>query len=334
MEHWGNLKLPDGTVLKNWHCVVVGRTHVVRFKKNHRIINPFTFSTLIQDPETCRGISPLYCVLSLARMQEDLMNRTCDMQALSENPPLLAPRGFFTQEEIELYPGKIIEFGDNLNPAEIKPMQFVSNIFLNDISYLSDLMAEISGIFPNMAGADENKAKTATEISTKAQGQLTRLAMIVDNINQNVIVPIVKNVAKLCADFKTGEEKILINNGNKKEIITIDDKIRQAEYRYTYSDRTASVERVNKADKVVGASERFAKFIPLNGTEIFTWYMEQNDVENPERFIQQGATMPQEVTDMLMQNPEIQQLCAAVEQAKQNGEPLPIQQQQEIQMQG
>lgn len=337
LEHWGDLKLPDGTVLKNWHCVVVGRTHVVRFCKNKRIINPFTYGAYIIDPETGRAISPLYCVLSLANMQEELMNRTCDMQALTENPPLFAPRGFFTEEEIELYPGKIIEFGDSLNPAEIKPMQFASNIYLNDISVLSDLMAEVSGIFPNMAGADENKAKTATEISTKAQGQLTRLSMLIDTINQDFIIPVVKNVAKLCADFKSGEETILINNGNKKEVITIDDNIRQSEYRYTYSDRTASVERVNKADKVVGAAERFAQFVPLNGTEIYTWYMEQNDVENPERFIQQGTKMPQEVTDMLMQNPQVQQLCAAVEQAKQNGEPLPLPQQeapQELPIQG
>lgn len=320
LEHWGNLTLKDGTTLKNWHVVVVGRKHIVRFQKNNRIINPFTYGAFVTDPETGRGISPLYCILSLAHMQEELMNRTCDMQALAENPPIYAPKGFFNDEEIKLYPGKIIEFGDDLNPSEIKQMEFSVSIFLNDITFLSDLMAEISGIFPNMAGADEAKAKTATEISTKVQGQLTRLSMYIDTINQDVVVADVKKVAKLCADFKSGEEKIFINKGSEKETIVINDQIRQAEYRYTYSDRTATTERSNKADMVAQAVERFAKYVPLNAPEIFTWYMEQKDVENPERFLQMQETIPAEVQQMLLQNPDIKNLCDAYVTQKQQME--------------
>ena len=318
LEHWGNLTLKDGTVLKNWHVVVVARKHVVRFEKNNRLINPFTFGAWITDPETGRGISPLYCVLSLANLQEDLMNRTCDMQTLQENPPIYAPKGFFDDEEVQLYPGKIIEFGDNLSPSEIKAMEFSVSVFLNDITFLSDMMAEVSGIFPNMAGADEAKAKTATEISTKAQGQLTRLSMLIDTINQDLIVEDVKKVAKLCADFKSGDEDIFVDNGNNKETITITDGIRQAEYRYTYSDRTATTERSNKADLVAEAAERFANFVPLNAQELFTWYMEQKDIENPERFLQQQDTIPIELQQMLMQNPQIKQMVEMFEQQKQN----------------
>ncbi len=318
LEHWGNLTLKDGTVLKNWHVVVVARKHVVRFEKNNRIINPFTFGAWITDPETGRGISPLYCVLSLANLQEDLMNRTCDMQTLQENPPIYAPKGFFDDEEVQLYPGKIIEFGDNLSPSQIKAMEFSVSVFLNDITFLSDMMAEVSGIFPNMAGADEAKAKTATEISTKAQGQLTRLSMLIDTINQDLIVEDVKKVAKLCADFKSGDEDIFVDNGNNKETITITDGIRQAEYRYTYSDRTATTERSNKADLVAEAAERFADFIPLNAQELFTWYMEQKDIENPERFLQQQDTIPIELQQMLMQNPQIKQMVEMFEQQKQS----------------
>ena len=314
LEHWGNLTLKDGTVLKNWHVVVVARKHIVRFEKNRRIINPFTYGSWVNDPETGRGISPLYCVLPLAQLQEDLMNRTCDMQTLAENPPLYAPKGFFDEDEVKLYPGKIIEFGDNLSPSEIKAMEFAVSVFLQDVTFLSDLMAEVSGIFPNMAGADESKAKTATEISTKAQGQLTRLSMLIDTINQDLIVEDVKKVAKLCADFKTGNEDIFVDNGNNKETITITDQIRQAEYKYTYSDRTATTERSNKADLVAQAVERFAQYVPLNVPEIFTWYMEQKDVENPERFLQTENTIPMEVQQILMNNPEMRTLIDGIKQ--------------------
>ncbi len=322
LEHWGNLTLKDGTVLKNWHVVVIARKHIVRFEKNRRIINPFTYGSWVNDPETGRGISPLYCVLPLAQLQEDLMNRTCDMQTLAENPPIYAPEGFFDEDEIKLYPGKVIEFGDNLSPSQIKAMEFAVSVFLQDVTFLSDLMAEVSGIFPNMAGADENKAKTATEISTKAQGQLTRLSMLIDTINQDLIVEDVKKVAKLCADFKTGNEDVFIDNGNNKETITITDQIRQADYKYTYSDRTATTERSNKADLVAQAVERFANFVPLNVPEVFTWYMEQKDIENPERFLQQQNTIPLEVQQIMMNDPNYRAIIEGLSQqveAQKNG---------------
>lgn len=314
LEHWGNISLDDGTVLKNYHVVVVAGKHLVRFDKNRSIINPFNFGAPITDPDTNRGISPLFCTLPLAELQEDLMNRTCDMQSLQENPPIYAPEGFFEDDEIKLYPGKIIEYGDSLNPAQIKQMEFAVSVFLQDITFLSDLMAETSGIFPNMAGADEQKAKTATEINTKTQGQLTRLSMLIDYINQYIIIDDVKKVAKLRADFKQGIENILIENGTDKEMIAIDDTIRQAEYTYKYADRTATTERSNKADLTVQAMEKFAQFIPLNVQEIFTWYMEQKDVENPERFIQTQNTIPLEVQQQLLQDPKIQAICEAYQQ--------------------
>jgi len=320
LEHWGNLTLQDGTVLKNWHVVIAAKKYLIRFDKNNRIINPFTFGAFITDPETGRGISPLYCTLSLAELQEDLMNRTCDMQALQENPPIYAPEGFFDEEEIKLYPGKVIEFGDNLNPAQIKQMEFAVSVFLNDITFLSDLMAETSGIFPNMAGADEAKAKTATEISTKAQGQLTRLSMLIDIINQYMIIDDVKKVAKLRADFKSGEEQIFVDKGSEKETITINDSIRQGEYRYKYSDRTATTERSNKADMIMQAVERFAQYLPLNVQELFTWYMEQKDVENPERFLQMGMQIPLEIQQRLLEDPRIRAIVEGYNQQVAQGE--------------
>ncbi len=300
LEHWGDLKLPNGKILKNWHAVIVGRKFLVEFGKNERIINPFSYGAFITDPETKRGISPLYCVLSLALFQEDLLNRTCNLQALNENPPHLAPEGFFDEDEIELYPGKIIEYGDNLSPtAAFQQMSFNPTVFLQDISFLNDLMAEVSGIFPNMVGAVESTgAKTATEINTKSQGQMTRLSMLVDTINQDFILPNVEKVAKLCADFKSGVETVFLNKENQPENIEIDDEVRQAEYKYTYSDSSNSTLKSEQADMLVVAVEKFAQKLNLNLEEIFLWYFEQKGVDNPERFLAQqvqsgGIELPQ-----------------------------------------
>ena len=327
LEHWGNFTLKDGTVLKNWHAVVVGGKYLVRFDKNKYVINPFTYGTFIQDNETKRGISPLYSVLDLAHTQEDLLNKTVNMQSLTENPPLLCPKDFFEDDEIELYPGKIITYDPQLyTSSSIQPLSFSTNIFITDITFLSDLMSEISGIFPNMVGAEEKGNKTATEISVKTQGQTTRLSMILDIINQYFIVPNVKNIAKLCANFKFGSETVYLNKDNNPENVLITDEVRQAEYRYTYSDRNSMTERFSFADMVILAVERFANYIPLDVKSVFTWYMEQKGVENPERFIQQVEQIPQEVQDILMQDPTVQQMIQGANDAKANRNLTPISQ--------
>lgn len=326
LEHWGDLKLPDGNILKNWHAVVVARKFLVRFNKNESIINPFTYGAFLTDPETKRGISPLYSILSIAHSQEDLFNRTLNMQALSENPPLLAPEGFFSQEEINLYPGKIIEYGDNLSPtAAFKQLQFEHTVFLNDITFLDSLMSEVSGIYPSMIGTDESSTKTATEITTKTQGQMTRLSMLLDIINQYLIIPDVKNVAKLCADFKSGVETLFINKNNQKEIVEVDDSVRQADYKYTYSDRTMINEKSSKADLLIQAIDRFSQKIELDLPEIFIWYFEQKGVENPERFLgQQMNPVMQQVPNNPAQQPQaIADIMAQQQAVTPNQEPNP-----------
>jgi len=76
LEHWGDFKLSTGEVLHNWHAVVVARKYLILFKKNIGVINPFTYGAFITDPVTKRGISPIYSVLSLAKTQEEFLNKT------------------------------------------------------------------------------------------------------------------------------------------------------------------------------------------------------------------------------------------------------------------
>ena len=330
LEHWGDLMLPDGTVLRNWYAVVVAGKYLVRFEKNPFIINPFSYGTYFQDPDTKRGISPLYSILDIAETQEGILRRTMNLQSLTENPPVLAPKGFFGDDtdDIDLYPGKIIEYDPQLySESKVTPLEFAVNVFSQDMNYIDDLMSEISGVFPNMAGASENDRTTATEISTKVEGQLTRLKMLLDVINQNLILSDVKKIAKLKANFTFGDETVFVNNENKPENVVINDEVRQADYRYTYADRSATNERFNYVDMVAQAVQMFVKTgLQVNIEEFFTWYMEQKGVENPERFLNIQQFLSPEVQQALLNNPTlapvIQEMQKRVEMAKQ-GQQLP-----------
>ena len=317
LEHWGDLTMPDGTVLKNWYAVVVGGKYLVCFEKNPFVINPFTFGAYVIDPDTKRGLSPLYSILDISGTQEDLLRRTMNLQALSENPPVLAAKNFFGKDpdDIEVYPGKIIEYDPQLyTDAAVKPMEFNATVFASDMEYLDDLMSETSGVFPNMAGASESDRTTATEISTKVEGQLTRLKMLLDVINQYLILANVKIVAKLKANFTFGDEQVFVNNDNQPQNVIIDDSIRQADYRYTYADRSATSERFNFVDMVAQAVQMFVKSgLQLNINEFFTWFMEQKGVENPERFLQIEQFLSPEVQQALMNDQTLAPVVAEME---------------------
>lgn len=317
LDYYGTFTLSNGETLHNWHATVVAGKYLVLFEKNKFIINPFTFGAYFKDPTTGRGISPLYSGLNIAFTQEKMFNQTVDLQALNENKPILAPKGLFKDGVVEIEPGKIIEYDQNLFQAElIQPINFETSIYNGDISLLSETMSEVTGIFPNMTGKEEGTRRTATEISTKVEGQTTRLSMTLDIIQQYYIIPVVENVAKMNANFKFGNETIFFDKDSKKEEILITDKVRQGEYRYTYKDKQALSEKMNYADMIILATERFAKFVPLDAEKLFTWYLEQKGVENPEKFLQQQDMIPPEVQQVLMQRPDIQQIVMGYQQQK------------------
>lgn len=330
LEHWGNLRMKDGTTLHNWYAVVVAGKYLVAFEKNPFIINPFTFGCYVQDPSTKRGVSPLYSILEVALTQEDMLRRTMDLQALAENPPCYVAKGFLGKDpdDIEIHPGKIMEYDFNLySNAPMDRMEFNTQVFVDDLSYLDDIMSEISGVFPNMAGASESERTTATEISTKVEGQLTRLKMLLDIICQYLILDDVEKIAKLKANFTFGEETVYDTNGVENQEVEINDDVRQGEYKYTYADRSATSERFNFADMVVQAAQQFLNAgTPLNPQELFTWYMSEKGVENPERFLMNQDVIDPQVQQVLLQDPTlapiIQEMQQRVEMAR-RGEQLP-----------
>lgn len=318
LDYYGTYTLDDGTTLPNWHATVIAGKFLALFEKNKFIINPFVYGTYFRDPKTGRGISPLYSGLDLALCQEKMLNQTVDLQTLNENKPILSPKGFFKEEEVEMYPGKIIEFDPALySNNQISPINFETTIYKDDISFLAETMSEVTGIFPNMTGNEESSRRTATEISVKTQGQTTRLSMVLDTIQQYFIIPTVEKVAKMNANIKFGAEKLFFDKDNQKEEILINDAVRQADYKYTYKDRNAIQERFNFADMIVMAVERFAKFIPLDVKTLFKWYMEQKGVENPEKFLQQMPEIPLPVQQELMKRPDVQQVIAGFQQQQQ-----------------
>ena len=139
LSYWGNYTLDDGTVLRNWSIVVIGRKYLAAFEHNRFIVNPLVNMAVFRDYESKRGIPEIWSIYDIAKEQENKVNLQNDAQALNLNPPAYAPQGFFVKNEIKLAPGKQIEYKPGIDePSALIKMQFplISNEQIIELSLI------------------------------------------------------------------------------------------------------------------------------------------------------------------------------------------------------
>ena len=307
LQYWGNYTLDDGTVLRNWSAVVIGRQYLALFETNRWIINPIVNMAVFRDAKTKRGIPELWSIYDLCKEQENKVNLQNDAQALNLNPPAYAPEGFFKDRNITLSPGKQIEYKQGLeDPSAIIKMQFP--LFSNEdiIQYYDSTASTVSGIFPNMQGQAETRDVTATEIKVKVQGQTTRLAKTLDSIKQNGIVPMVTKVAELDANMKFGDEMIYSIINGQRVTQTIGDTVRQGNYEYKYTDSNGIYRRTAKNQELMKLLSQVWNdpAVPLNKLEIVKNILKNADFEETDKYFLDQNQMAQQMPTQMPVQPQ------------------------------
>lgn len=307
LQYWGNYTLDDGTVLRNWSAVVIGRQYLALFETNRWIINPIVNMAVFRDAKTKRGIPEIWSIYDLSKEQETKVNLQNDAQALNLNPPAYAPEGFFKDRNITLSPGKQVEYKQGLeDPSAIIKMQFP--LFSNEdiIQYYDSTASTVSGIFPNMQGQAETRDATATEIKVKVQGQTTRLAKTLDNIKQNGIVPMVTKVAELDANMKFGDETIYSIVNGQRVTQTIGDTVRQGNYEYKYTDSNGIYRRTAKNQELMQLLSQVWNdpAVPLNKTEIVKDVLKNADFDDTDKYFLDQNQMAQQMPAQMPVQPQ------------------------------
>ena len=295
LQYWGDYTLEDGTTLRNWYIVSIGREYLAVFEPNRWVINPILNCALVRDPESKRGIPELWSIYDLCKEQENKVNLQNDAQALNLNPPAYAPEGFFKENRVKLYPGKQVEYKQGLeDPSSIIKMSFPLLANEQIIQYYDEVASSVSGIFPNMQGQDEEKNVTATEIKVKVQGQTTRLSKILDTIKQNVIVPMVEKVADLEANMRFGDSEIFVTQNNVKTSQTIGDDVRQGNYEYKYTDNSGIQKKLalNQTITQIFTPVWNDPSVMLNKPEIIKEALNNAGIENPDKYLSATNNMP------------------------------------------
>lgn len=295
LEFYGDIQKSDGTLLKNYLITVAARAKVVRFEPNPFVINPFVYASVIEDPETKRGVSPLKVAMILSSISSEILNKQLDALSLTINPPYLAPKGCFKGEQA-VSPGKIIEYDSALMPQQPLPLDFTQAVQGWDfIKFFKAQIESATGIFKNMSGQlDQNTDKTATEFSYSVSSQAIRLNMLIDSISRKIIIPMIQSVAEITSNFKFGIETVVYNENGAVKYIDVDDKVRCSyDFLYRYGDRKATIDRKSKFSQLFNLISSFAK-VPdfsskINWDKCFKYALEQFGVENSQAFINENV---------------------------------------------
>ena len=289
LEYWGDIRLADGTLLKNQVIVVAAREFIVRKEDNPYIINPFVVMEILKDPKTQRGFVYLKTALPMKEKSQQIFINQLRALEFVTNPAYLAPKGAFANSEQTAEPGKIIEYEPALMPQAPMPLNMAGALqgweFLN---YLKNVEETSTGIFKNFTGVID-KARSATEVQATVGGQNSRLAMIIDLINQNLVIPVVEKSAELLANLIFEKEEIFITNPDKKYSIVVDDEVRGGNYKYIYGDRNSVQLRKLKAKEMFDICGNIFRIFPelknsINAQEAFKFVLEQYGYDNFERF--------------------------------------------------
>lgn len=288
LEYWGDVSI-DGEIYENMLVVIAGRKEIIRLEQNPFVSQPFVHASIITDPRTARGVSPLKIALGMSEAASSILNKQLDALSLIINPPYLAPKGCFKGEQ-RVSPGKIIEYDAALMPNQPIPLNFSSALQGWDfINFFKTSIESATGIYKTMAGNLSASGRTATEINYSASGQSARLNMFIDAISRKIIIPMVEKTAQTLANFKLGNEEIAIKSGGSVRFITVSPEVRANDYIYCYGDRRATLERKYRFKELFDIVSQFAQngdFVKnINMIECFKLALEQYGIENPTKFL-------------------------------------------------
>lgn len=293
IEYWGNIKINDKMV-RNYLIVVANKQYIIRFEPNPYLHKPFVYGNIIEDPDTRRGISPLRVAKSLNDISSEILSKQVYCLDLQINPVWLSPKKML-DKDVKIEAGKVIEYeADELAKTPLRPEKLdFSKAFtgFEFISYFKSLIERATGIYKNMAGAEETRMKTATETQAIVSGQSARQNQLTDKVYSRIIIPTIEKTADTIANEDFGTKSIYQFDKTKNvgQNIEITDETRNGNYRYIYSDSKANAERTIKYKENLQIIKSFLEDPQISKAvdkvELFRMTLEQMDFDNTGRII-------------------------------------------------
>ncbi len=263
IEFHGDIRLKDGTYLRNWTITIAGRKKVIRFERNPWYINPFVKWTYERTPDGW-GISPLDYIIPFIDGGSMLMNTGIEAAKLSINPPWLAEKGTIPQKKQYLKEGEWIEYSPNQINPNSKPemLQFNYQAPFPYIQLMESQSEATTGATRQLSGnvTTSDKAQTATEFQgLQVVGNLI-LDRLVDLFNLDFKIPIIEKMAKITAMFNPEAVNIAVENDKgQEEFKTATPDVYYGNYSYVIEDNKSENERKQNLQQEIGFLTQLAQ---------------------------------------------------------------------------
>lgn len=266
LEFWGDICLEDGEILEDAVITVAGREVVIRQEISPYTKSPWIWIPYFSDLKTRRGFSALVDVIGFNEKATQIWNSILDAMRFSVNPAYWAKKGgHISNKKDKLEPGDILQWnnadGSDVLPQVIDTFKNVPMNF-NLITFLEKEMEEVSGVSKYEAGDAHGIARTATETQLLIAGSNSRIARRLLILANDALVPSIEIIARMIADNSefgaNNDINYLSSNGDKKTA-TVDDYIRQGEYKYTIGSTQSIIEMKAKINEIQSVINAFSK---------------------------------------------------------------------------
>lgn len=306
LHYWGDVRLSTGEILRNYVITIAARNRLIRLEPSPYPTCPIIYSAFYIDEETGRSISPLSTVIPMAQAATTMLNLQIAAVKLIINKPFLAPKGVIVGD-IEVYPGKIIEYNaKGLQNTQLPtPLDFKDALIGMDfITAMEKEIESATGVTKYMVGALDDRTRTATETMQMQSGSGIRMSKETTMINMTFTIPIFQGIAELLANFKMGSTEFVRTPNQQEQFTPVNDVVRLGKYSYNYGDSQTAQEREAKLKKMVDIISVFANrpevMAIVNFQELFRRILVGMNFENVELIIandplqQMLATIPPE----------------------------------------
>jgi hypothetical protein len=248
LEFYGDVRLPNGDLLRNWMVTIAARNHVVRFEPNPYYVNPFVKA--LYEETTCgwgQG-GPIGQVVSLMEGASRMAKQAVVSSEYAMNPPYLAPKGMLQQKQYNIKPGDVVTYEPNTMLPNALPQPLVANPnpAFPILQLLESQTEATTGATRQLSGnvTSRDKAQTATEFQgLQVIGNLV-MDRVIDRFNLDMKLPAIEKLALMQSMFYPKALTIPVEGrGGENEFVQVEPSLYYQNYKFIIVDNKSEMER-------------------------------------------------------------------------------------------
>ena len=188
---------------------------------------PFVAGVALPEPHQMYGKSWPELMSGLQRETNAIRNQNREATAIAMRPPLLASR----HANIDLVSlvnrgmGRVV-LGDDISPNAVRELNLTppSNLSIQEQFRTDSDTFELTSISPNLLGASTPGEETATEVTTQNVNANKKIAQMIKNLANTLVLPALKMLLRLEQTYEN-DEFIALVTGRQLGWKAIDDNV-------------------------------------------------------------------------------------------------------------